>query len=141
MRGLVPLFVGLSGCAFVAGGDVDRAAHDGALFLQEAFVEHRFADAAKVSPNLDAGRLRAIVDGVEHDIGPVIATQPMSSAPASEHGRIYVWYRVQAARASGNVGLLVSGDGRRGYQVEKLHVDAKAPPARWPGHPFRTAVM
>jgi hypothetical protein len=142
MRGLVPLFaIGLSGCAFVGGGDVDRAAQDGSTFLRQAFVEHRFDDAARGSASLDATGLRAIVDGAERELGTVIAARPMSSAPAIEHGGLYVWYRVEAKRASGNVGLLVSGDARRGYRVEKLHVDAKAAPERWPGRPFAAALM
>jgi hypothetical protein len=129
----------LGGCSVVGGGEVDRAARDGSTFLKQAFVEHRYDDAARASASLDASRLRAIVDGVEHQMGPMITAQPMSAAPALEHGRVYVWYRVQAERASGNVGLLVSGNGRRGYRVEQLHVDAKAAPQRWPGRPLTSA--
>jgi hypothetical protein len=141
MRGLIPLFsIVLCACSFVTGGDADRAAKDGSAFLREAFVEHRFADAARSSATLDAGRLRAIVDGVEREMGTVIAARPMSAAPAVGHNRLYVWYRVEAERASGNVGLLVSGDRQRGYRVENLRIDAKAAPERWPGRPL-SAVM
>jgi hypothetical protein len=137
MRGLIPLFsILICGCSVATGGDADRAAKDGSTFLREAFVEHRFDDAARASATLDARHLRAIVDGVEREMGTVIAARPMSAAPAVGRGRLYVWYRVEAERASGNVGLLVSGDRHHGYRVENLRIDAKAAPERWPGRPF-----
>ena len=135
MRGLVPLFIFLGGCAVTGGNDVDRAAKDGSAFLRAAFVEHRYDDAAKQT-TLDEGKLRAIVDGVEREMGSVKIAQAMSTAPGIEHDAVYVYYRVQAERASGNVGLLVKGDAKRGYRVDQLHVDAKAAPERWPGRPF-----
>lgn len=138
MRGFVPLFVFVG--VIIIGGcspqrDVDRVARDGAAFLRQAFVEHRYEAAATVGP-LDADGLRAIVADVERDAGRLADAQPMSSAPAFDSGSWLVWYRLRGERGAGNVGLLIRANARGGFRVERMHADSRPAPARWPGNAF-----
>jgi hypothetical protein len=138
MRGLIPLILVATGGCFAGGSDVDRAARDGSSFVRQAFVEHRYDDAARAN-RVDATNLRDVVAALERDLGSVVEAQAMSSAPALDSGALFVWYRVRAERGSGNVGLLIRGDGRGGYRVERVHADSKPAPGRWPGRLFARA--